>query len=194
MIPPHRLHHDDPLPARPERVVVAGPSGSGKSTLARRLGELLHVPYTELDALHHGPGWTMRPTFVADVERFVAGPAWVCEFQYAPVRPLLAERADLMVFLLYPRRVVMARVIRRTLRRRLRREQLWNGNVEPPLRTFFTDREHIVRWAWRTHATTAARYAEYAAQPGRVTVALRSPAETEAWLAGPLARSLAAPR
>lgn len=32
----------------------------------------------------------------------------------------------------------------------LRREELWNGNVEAPLRTFFTDRGHIVRWAIRT--------------------------------------------
>ena len=42
------------------------------------------------------------------------------------------------------------RVVKRTLGRRLRREVLWAGNVEPPLRTFFTDREHIVRWAWST--------------------------------------------
>lgn len=45
----------------------------------------------------------------------------------------------------------MRQVIARTMRRRRRREELWNGNVEPPLRTVFTDPEHIVRWAWSSY-------------------------------------------
>ena len=35
---------------------------------------------------------------------------------------------------------------------RLGRQVLWNGNIEPPLWTVFTDPEHIVRWACR-HTT-----------------------------------------
>ena len=37
---------------------VTGASCNGKSTLGRALAERLSVPYTELDALHHGPDWT----------------------------------------------------------------------------------------------------------------------------------------
>lgn len=44
----------------------------------------------------------------------------------------------------------MRQVVRRTVVRRLRRVVLWNGNVEPPLRTIITEQDHIVRWAWRT--------------------------------------------
>ena len=40
------------------RVAVVGTSGSGKSTFARALAERMGVPFTELDSLHHGPGWT----------------------------------------------------------------------------------------------------------------------------------------
>lgn len=64
--------------------------------------------------------------------------------------PLLLERADTLLWLDYPTSVQMTRLMRRTLRRRLLRQELWNGNQEPPLRTFFTDEEHIMRWGWRT--------------------------------------------
>ncbi len=180
--------HDDDLPAAPRRVVVAGTSGAGKSTLARRVAEVLNLPYFEIDALFHGSGWTRRPEFQSDVERLTAGDTWVTEWQYRAVRGLLAERADTMVWLDYPRALVMWRVTRRTLERRLRREVMWNGNVEPPLHTFFTSKEHIVRWAWDTHATTGKRVTELLRADTRLNVVrLRSPREASAWLAGPLA-------
>jgi adenylate kinase family enzyme len=186
------LAADDPLPGRPSRVLVAGTSGSGKTTLARAIAEVLGYPHTELDALHHGPAWTPRPEFADDVARLVAGATWVTEWQYRTVRELLLARADCLVWLDLPRGVVMSRVVRRTLRRRVRREVLWNGNIEPPLRTLLTDPDHIVRWAWRTHTHTAERIdAVLRARPELVVVRLRRPAEVADWLAGPLAASSA---
>jgi hypothetical protein len=83
--------------------------------------------------------------------------------------------------------VTLPRVIHRTLRRRLRRERLWNGNVEPALHTFFSDPEHIVRWAISTRHTYRERVPPLEAQhPQLVVVRLRTPREVEAWLAGPL--------
>src|SRR4051794_41505122 len=93
----------DALPRRPRRVLIAGTSGAGKTTLAGRVAGVLGVPRTELDALHHGPGWIPRPEFRADVERFSSGPSWVTEFQHDAVRDLLLERADLLVWLDLPR-------------------------------------------------------------------------------------------
>jgi adenylate kinase family enzyme len=144
------LSADDPLPARPHRVLVAGVSGSGKTTLVRRIAGALDLPSIEMDALHHGPAWTPRPEFESDVQEFTRTDAWVCEWQYDSVRPLLADRADTLVWLDLPTPLVLSRIVRRTVRRRLRREVLWNDNREAPLHTFFTDREHIVRWFWRT--------------------------------------------
>lgn len=95
-----------------------------------------------------------HPAFRPDVEALAHRPAWVTEWQYGPVRDLLAERADLLVWLDLPRAVVVRQVVHRTLRRRLRREVLWSGDVEPPLRTVLADPEHVVRWAWTSHRRT----------------------------------------
>ena len=177
------LTADAPLPGAPRRVLVAGTSGSGKTTLARALSERWAIPHTEIDALFHGPGWVPRPSFVADVALLAAQDAWVTEWQYSEVRPLLAARADLLVWLDLPRSTVMGRVVRRTVRRRLRRQPLWNGNVEGPLRTFLTDRDHIVRWAWRTHGTWQDHVEEaLVARPELVVVRLRRPSEVASWL------------
>lgn len=140
----------DPLAHRPRRVVVSGATGSGKTTIARRIGAALDLPVTEMDALHHGPAWTPRPEFMRDVETFSSADAWVSEWQYPEAREVLADRADTMVWLDVATPVTMMRVVRRTVARRLRDEELWNGNKEAPLHTVFTDPEHIVRWAWRT--------------------------------------------
>ncbi|MGH3873192.1 MAG: AAA family ATPase [Pseudonocardiaceae bacterium] len=181
------LAADDPLPHVPRRVLVAGTSGAGKTTLAHRVAGVLRSPHTEIDALFHGPSWTPREAFTKDVDRFSAEPAWVTEWQYRLVRPLLAERADTMIWLDLPRMTVMRRVIRRTLRRWLRREVLWNGNVEPPLCTIFTDPEHVIRWAWRTHGIGVQRVWTIARQrPDLLIIRLRDQREVDRWLAGPL--------
>ena len=185
----------DPLPFTPRRVAVSGTTGSGKSTLARRIGTKLTLPYTELDSLFHGPDWTPRESFVEDVDRFTAEPAWVTEFQYDQARPMLVERAHLMVWLDISRRLVMWRVARRTVSRRWRRTELWNGNKEAPLRTFFRDPEHIIRWAWNTHPTTAERAGEaLRRRPELVVVRLTSTTEVESWLDGPASAREAATR
>lgn len=175
----------DPLPYRPRRLLVAGTSGSGKTTLAGRIAGALDVPRMELDALHHGPGWTPRPEFADDVARLVGRPEWVTEWQYRAVRELLLDRADCLVWLDLPRALVLRRIVRRTVRRRVRREVLWNGNVEPPLWTFFTHRDHIVRWSWRTHARTAERVAQARLQrPDLPVVRLTGAADVDAWVQG----------
>ncbi|HWK92086.1 MAG TPA: AAA family ATPase [Luteimicrobium sp.] len=166
----------------PARVAVAGVSGAGKTTLARRLGARLGLPHTEIDGLYHGPDWTPRETFLDDVRAVLEQPAWVTEWQYREVRPLILARAELLVWLDLPTPVAMHRVIRRTLRRRVRREVLWNGNQEPPLRTFFTDDEHIVRWAWSTRSSLRGLDERLASEaPHLVVVRLRSRAQVEDW-------------
>lgn len=176
------------LPARPRRVLVAGTSGSGKTAWASRIATQLGVSHVEIDALYHGPNWTPRESFVTEVVAFAAEDEWVTEWQYSGARPLLAARADLVVWLDLPVITTMRQVTARTLRRRLRREVLWNGNRERALWTIFTDPEHIIRWAWRTRHSTAERISVLLReQPGLPVVRLHEHREVAAWLAGPLA-------
>ena len=175
------------LPGPGRRILVGGISGVGKTTLARQLAERLGLPYVEMDALYHGPGWQPRAEFTDDVARFAATPEWVTDSHgYRVVRDLLWSRADTVVWLDYPRRIVMWRVITRTWRRRRRREPLFNGNVEGPLWTFFTDRDHIVRWAWTQHhhrREDMARRRNDPAYRHLTVVHLRHPREAARWLA-----------
>ena len=175
------------LPSAPQRILVAGTSGSGKTTLAGRIAASMCIPHTEIDSLYHGPNSTPRDRFMLDVAAFAAQPTWVSEWQYGKARPLLLRRADLLVWLDLPRALVMRRVVGRTLRRRLNRTVLWNGNLEPSMSTFFTDHDHIVRWAWRTHHENSERVAAAVAlRQDLAVVRLRSQGEVDQWVAGPL--------
>lgn len=175
-----------PLPApRPHRVLVAGVSGVGKSTLARRIADVWGLPYTEIDALYHGPNWMPRPSFDADVAALAAVPTWVTEWQYSSARPVLAARAELLVWLDLPFRVTLARVIRRTVRRARTGETLWNGNVEPGLWHAVTAPEGIVVWAIRTRGKYRREVPLLEAQhPHLAIVRLRSRREVDDWLRG----------
>jgi adenylate kinase family enzyme len=172
------------------RIAVAGPAGSGKSTLARTLCERLGVPYVSLESFYLGPGWTVRETWEDEVLEFLNGEVWAIEWQGEPVRERLTARLDVLVWLDHPRSLTMARVIVRTLRRRFGRgSEIAGGNVEGPLRTFFTDREHIVRIAWRYHPVMRARVREVVDEnryPGLVVVRLRGQRQVDRWLRGPV--------
>ncbi len=172
------------------RVSVVGCSGSGKSTLGRSLAARLGVPYVELDAIHHRPGWTpIDPAeFVRRLGEITATSGWVVDGNYGAVvrdGPVW-QRADTVVWLDLPRWLVMWQVTARTLRRVMRREELWNGNRERWSYLFSRDPERsIIAWAWTTHGSTRDRYgrllAAEAAPPFDV-VQLRSRADVRRWL------------
>ena len=145
------------------RVSVIGCAGSGKSTMARAIGARLGLRTLELDSVFHQPAWTPRPDseFRAVVAEFVRARRWVVDGNYTShgVADLVWPEADTVVWLDPPRRVVMWRVIRRTLRRVITRERLWNGNREPWSNLWNPRPEkNIVLWAWTRFAGTRDRY------------------------------------
>jgi adenylate kinase family enzyme len=167
------------------RVVVVGTSGSGKSTLSRALAARLGLTHVELDALYHGPHWTPRPTFEADVDRATRSSGWVTDGNYAAVRELLWSRADTVVWIDLPRWLTEWQVVRRSLIRGLAGVELWNGNREPGLRAWLNP-EHPVRWAWSKHPQQRRQYAARFADPAWAhlrRVRLRSRGEVRDFLA-----------
>ncbi|UYO95735.1 AAA family ATPase [Microbacterium sp. M28] len=182
------LSFDDPVPADVDRVLIAGVTGSGKTTLARRLASAWGLRHVEIDALFHGPNWTPRPEFLDDVRAFAAEERWVTEWQYTSkgTDEILAPRADLLIWLDYPWRLVRGRLLRRTVKRRMLRTPLWNGNVEPPMwkLTAWTGENDILRWQSETRHKWDERMPEITNRfPHLRIVRLRHPREADAWLA-----------
>src|SRR5438105_1060750 len=163
------------------RIAIVGASGTGKTTLARTLADRLSLPHVELDALHHGPNWTEASPdeLRTRVSTELAADGWVIDGNYASkIGDLVTSQADTVVWLDHPLPVVLWRLLRRTLGRISRREELWHGNRET-WRNAFVGRESLFAWTIRSH-----RRFRRATPQGRSVVRLRSAAEVERWLAG----------
>jgi shikimate kinase len=164
-------------------VVMASASGNGKTTLGRELARRLGVPFVEMDALVHGPGWVETPTEAlrARVEPIVASDGWVIDGPYrGKLGDLVLQGADVVVWLDLPIRIWMPRLIRRTVRRIRGREELWNGNKET-LASALWGRDSLVAFAVRSHFRRRRDYPKALAK--WPVVRLRSPAEVERFLA-----------
>lgn len=173
---------------RPRRIAVVGTAGSGKTTLAERLAQRLRISHVELDALHWEANWTPAPPnlFRERTERALSGEAWVTDGNYSMVREIVWGRADTVVWLDYPLLLVLGRVIWRTLRRSITREELWSGNRESLGSAFFS-RDSIVWYALRTYSRRRREYPARFCQPEYAhlgVVRLRSPRQARRWLAG----------
>lgn len=110
------------------RIMIIGFSGCGKSTLARRLGEMLDIEPTHMDALHWLPGW-VESTDEYKTERLLPvlqRERWIIEGSYR--RILWRERADgadTVIFLDFNRFLCLWRVIKRRI--------MYSGKTRPDM-------------------------------------------------------------
>jgi adenylate kinase family enzyme len=163
------------LPLDARRVVVRGTSGSGKTAMAQCIAATLRITHVELDAVFHQADWTplSDEAFAARVASVAEQEAWVVCGNYRLVADLLMARADTVILFDLPRRIVMTRIVRRTLRRVVKRQELWNGNRERWRNLFSLDpEESVIAWAWTTHAERHERIAEFLARPPRADLRL----------------------
>lgn len=136
------------------RILFHGVTGSGKSSAATQLGAALELPVTLVDEeIGWLPGWVLRDVDeqIALADRISSGRAWILDSAYGSYRPLVTERADLLIGLDYSRALTGQRLLRRTLSRNVRRTPVCNGNQETWARTLGKD--SILRW----HAESFAR-------------------------------------
>jgi adenylate kinase family enzyme len=163
--------------------VIASASGNGKTTVGRELARRLDVPFIELDALVHGPGWVETPDdeLRAKVEPIVASDGWVIDGTYQrKLGDLVLRSADVVVWLDLPMRIWLPRLIRRTTRRVRGKEQLWNDNRES-LADALWGRESLFVWAFRTHFRRRRTWPQDLAD--YPVVRLRSSSDVDAFLA-----------
>ena len=168
-----------------QRLALVGPVGAGKSALADEVARRTGVERTELDALRFDDQWQQLPEaeFRAEVERITAADRWIVDGNYASVRDVLWRRADTVVWLDYSLPVVLWRLVSRTLRRVITREDLGSGRRENVRR--LVGRRSILLWAIKSHGPLRREYERATEVYGsRLTVVrLRSPADARQWLA-----------
>lgn len=165
--------------------MVYGVTGSGKSVLAARIAQLTGIEHVAVDDICWRPGWVqVSPQEQRRVLREVCSrPHWVLDSAWGVWTDIALAHADLVVALDYPRRVSLARLLRRTVVRIVDRRPVCNGNTETWGQTF--SRESIIAWHFRSFASKRRRIAEWEADPEQPPVLrLRSARETEEWLAG----------
>lgn len=178
----------DAEPFAGRRLAFYGPTGCGKTSLGAEVARRLGLPHMDLDVAHWLPGWRGKPReqFRADVAEWLdARPGgWVCTGNYASVvGDLVMARADTIVWLRLPFRIVFWRLLLRTLHRSFTWELMWGTNRET-FRKGFLSRDSILLWCithWRAHHRhVGAALAGHAG--GAELVVLRSPRQVREWL------------
>ncbi len=165
--------------------VISSASGCGKTTLGRQLAEHMGMPFCEIDAIHWLSNWTECPLeiFRERVTEVAQGERWVIDGNYSRVRDIVWARAQAVVWLDYRLGVAVARLFRRTLKRFVTQEQLWNGNREHL--GAILGRDSLLLFTLRTYKRRRQDLNRLLSQPEYahlVVVRLSSPRATEEWL------------
>lgn len=102
------------------RVLIIGPCGSGKSTLARELAQRMDLPLIHMDQLGWQAGWieTEKAQLVARLADIVAQEEWLIEGNYGSTLAPRLSRADKLIYLDFPIRLCLWRLVRRIVRHR----------------------------------------------------------------------------
>lgn len=162
------------------RVMLVGGGGAGKTVMAQALAARLDLPVVHLDREYWLPGWVEpdRDRWNARVAALANAPRWVMDGNYGSSLASRLERADVVVLLDLPRRVVIPRVLRRAWRyRRSTRPDMAPGCPEKIDLAF-------LRWIWNFRRRSLPRIiAALAATPHPPPVIrLNSPRQIRMWL------------
>lgn len=159
------------------RVMIIGPCGSGKSTLARALAPRLGLPLVHMDRLGWKEGWvdTDDSELEARLADVVARDKWLIEGHYGGSLTPRLERADTVIYLDFPIRLCLSRLIRRVVTMR--------GQTRPDMAEGCPERFdaaflwYVANWNRGPRLRTEARIAPFANKVIRLT----SPAALARW-------------
>ncbi|HEY1826046.1 MAG TPA: AAA family ATPase [Acidimicrobiales bacterium] len=110
-----------------QRVAVVGSPGAGKSTFSRQLADRSGLPLIHLDWNFWSPGWieTSPEEWLVKQSALVEGERWIIDGNYSNTFEVRFTRADTVIVLSAPRRVCLARVLRRVVRD-------WGNDTQAP--------------------------------------------------------------
>lgn len=167
------------------RICIVGVPGAGKSVLARRAAARLSLAAIELDALQVKRGWTEATAeeLYESVLAATRGESWVVDGDIRSVRDSLWGRADTLVWLDYPLSLVMARLLKRAIRRVVFQQEVVSGNRETLSR--LVGRASLFNRSYHLHPHFRREYPRLFTRPEFIHLAvrrLRPPIEADEWL------------
>ncbi|WP_428682333.1 topology modulation protein [Sphingopyxis sp.] len=169
-----------------DRVLVIGPCGAGKSTLSTELGERLALPVHHIDQLNWRPGWVEggKEELQAKLDEIIAGDRWLIDGNYGGTMTARLARADTVVYLDYPVRLCLWRLLRRirTYRGRTRPDMTEGCPERFDLAFFF----YVMNWNRGPRRRTEAKLDGHESK----VIRLKDPAALRIWLSALPAKPL----
>jgi adenylate kinase family enzyme len=161
-----------------QRVLIIGPCGSGKSTLARELGPRLGLPVFHMDQLNWKPGWveSSKDEIRERLAAITATNCWLIDGNYGGTLEPRLERADTVLYLDYPIRLCLARLLKRiwTYRGKTRPDMTEGCPERFDLAFLF----YLIQWNSGPRPRTEEKLKDHESKVFR----LRSPAELDSWM------------
>ncbi len=121
----------------------------------------------ELDALFWNVNWTETPLdeFKTKIlNSLSSAKGFVIHGNYNKIRDVTWKNSEIILWLDYPKYLVMWRVLKRSVSRILCSEELWAGNKESLQKTFLS-KKSIILWAWNTYDLRKSQYTKLIAEP-----------------------------
>ena len=148
------------------RINIVGTSGCGKSTVGKHIAERLNVPYIQLDELFWKPNWaeSTDEELYPKLEKSLSADEWVLDGNYNRTTSIKWKRVQMVVYIDLPFHIVLYRIIRRSLLRGIRNEELWHGNKETLWKHLFT-RDSMILWTIKRFSMNRKRYTELFEKP-----------------------------
>ncbi len=116
-----------------KRIAIVGVSASGKSTFARKLSEKTNLPLFLVDSIMWKPGWQYvgDEETVSALKKIIKQDYWIIEGYISKgAQTYLLERADMIVYLDYPRMIATFRYLKRWWKHRKNPRQELKGCPE----------------------------------------------------------------
>lgn len=147
------------------RVVVIGTTGAGKTTMAKRVAEAIGATALDIDDFHWQPGWVERtPAEMIELFREAfQSERWTLAGNHSRTRDFTWGEADTVIWLNYSVWVVFPRLLWRTIKRVVTKEEVMPGCVET-FRAQFMSKDSLLVWFFQTFWKRKKEYSKVISQ------------------------------